>query len=98
MVALVGAIQNNESNESDPNSDFSETNWTLPMLSPCGAQRPPETYEPAGAHDPGPASLGGPSDQQNLREPFYPNLETSVPKRFQKHLNSVIPRLLKLPS
>lgn len=62
MVALVSAIQNNESNESDPNSDFYETNWTLPMLSPCGAQRPPETYEPARAHDPGPASLGGPSD------------------------------------
>ena len=56
MVGLVSAL--NESNESDPNADFYETNWTQPLLPPCGAQRPRETYQSAEAHDPGPASLG----------------------------------------
>lgn len=55
LVAMVSADDVNESWD----SDYNETNWTQPVLSPCGAQRPPETYDPlAEAHDPGPASLG----------------------------------------
>eukprot|EP00438_Fugacium_kawagutii_P024435 Skav202108 [mRNA] locus=scaffold1980:90483:92473:+ [translate_table: standard] len=55
LVAMVSAEDANESWD----SDYNETNWTQPMLSPCGAQRPPETYDPlTEAHDPGPASLG----------------------------------------
>ncbi len=55
MLSIVAAV--NESNESDPNSDFYGTNLTQPMLLPC-ARRPAEIYQSAPVHDPGPASLG----------------------------------------
>ena len=58
MVSIVAAV--NESNESDPNSDFYEMNSTQPMLLPC-TRRPAEIYQSAAVHDPGPASLGEPA-------------------------------------